>query len=78
MKKIDKHEGFVKGISWDPAGKYLASQVYVDKWEMEQRITVVHSLMIKWSRSGERLIGDWKQVSKVHSLMHLEQLYIED
>lgn len=27
IKKIDKHEGFVKGISWDPAGKYLASQV---------------------------------------------------
>ncbi|ORE08918.1 WD40 repeat-like protein [Rhizopus microsporus var. microsporus] len=26
IKKIDKHEGFVKGISWDPAGKYLASQ----------------------------------------------------
>ncbi|EIE81194.1 hypothetical protein RO3G_05899 [Rhizopus delemar RA 99-880] len=26
VKKIDKHEGFVKGISWDPAGKYLASQ----------------------------------------------------
>jgi hypothetical protein len=28
MKKIDKHEGSVKSIIWDPAGKYLASQVY--------------------------------------------------
>ncbi|KAI9264421.1 WD40-repeat-containing domain protein [Sporodiniella umbellata] len=26
VKKIDRHEGFVKGITWDPAGKYLASQ----------------------------------------------------
>lgn len=27
VKKIDQHAGFVKGVTWDPAGKYLASQV---------------------------------------------------
>lgn len=32
-KKIDRvimlneHQGFVKGLTWDPVGKYLASQV---------------------------------------------------
>lgn len=31
VKKIDRHEGFVKGITWDPAGKYLASQVHTKK-----------------------------------------------
>lgn len=27
ITKIDQHGGFVKGITWDPAGKFLASQV---------------------------------------------------
>lgn len=24
---LDKHSGFVKGLTWDPVGKYMASQV---------------------------------------------------
>jgi protein HIRA/HIR1 len=24
---INGHQGFVKGLTWDPVGKYLASQV---------------------------------------------------
>lgn len=24
---LDQHQGFVKGLTWDPVGKYLASQV---------------------------------------------------
>lgn len=27
VTKIDQHGGFVKGVTWDPAGKFLASQV---------------------------------------------------
>lgn len=26
VTKIDQHSGFVKGVTWDPAGKFLASQ----------------------------------------------------
>lgn len=24
---LNEHQGFVKGLTWDPVGKYLASQV---------------------------------------------------
>jgi protein HIRA/HIR1 len=27
IKKLDKHEGFVKGVCWDPVGNFLATQV---------------------------------------------------
>lgn len=27
ITKIDQHSDFVKGVTWDPAGKFLASQV---------------------------------------------------
>lgn len=27
IKKIDTHKGFVKGVTWDPVGNYLATQV---------------------------------------------------
>lgn len=27
LKKLDGHTGGVKGVSWDPVGRYLASQV---------------------------------------------------
>jgi hypothetical protein len=36
IHKIDQHSGFVKGITWDPVGKYLASQV--QKEEKEGRV----------------------------------------
>jgi hypothetical protein len=25
--KIDGHQGFVKGVTWDPVGQFLATQV---------------------------------------------------
>lgn len=31
VTKIDQHDGFVKGVTWDPAGKFLASQVRYKK-----------------------------------------------
>lgn len=27
IKKLDRHEGSVKGVCWDPVGNYLATQV---------------------------------------------------
>lgn len=27
IKTIDTHQGFVKGVTWDPVGNYLATQV---------------------------------------------------
>jgi protein HIRA/HIR1 len=30
LRKIDQHEGFVKGVCWDPVGNYLATQVSHD------------------------------------------------
>jgi protein HIRA/HIR1 len=30
IAKLDNHTGFVKGISWDPAGEFLASQASHD------------------------------------------------
>lgn len=27
ITKITQHEGFVKGVCWDPVGEYLATQV---------------------------------------------------
>lgn len=26
VRKIDQHQGFVKGVTWDPVGEYLATQ----------------------------------------------------
>lgn len=28
ITKINQHSDFVKGVTWDPAGKFLASQVH--------------------------------------------------
>lgn len=27
LKKLDLHQGFVKGVCWDPVGQFLATQV---------------------------------------------------
>ena len=27
---LDGHQGYVKGVCWDPVGQYLATQVCVD------------------------------------------------
>jgi len=27
IHRINGHEGFVKGVTWDPVGNYLATQV---------------------------------------------------
>lgn len=27
MRRLDGHQGFVKGVVWDPVGQYLATQV---------------------------------------------------
>lgn len=27
LRTIDAHQGFVKGVTWDPVGNYLATQV---------------------------------------------------
>lgn len=27
LRKLDLHQGFVKGVCWDPVGNYLATQV---------------------------------------------------
>jgi len=26
LRKIDQHQGFVKGVCWDPVGEFLATQ----------------------------------------------------
>jgi hypothetical protein len=28
IRKLDAHNGFVKGLTWDPVGKFLATQVF--------------------------------------------------
>ena len=46
--RIDGHDAFVKGISWDPAGQFLAAQsddktckIYrVSDWKIEKEISV--------------------------------------
>ena len=27
LRKLEQHQGFVKGVCWDPVGQYLATQV---------------------------------------------------
>lgn len=27
LRRLDQHQGFVKGVCWDPVGQYLATQV---------------------------------------------------
>ena len=44
---LDQHQGFVKGLTWDPVGKYLASQSddksvliwRITDWEVEVEVT---------------------------------------
>ena len=46
VTKIDQHGGFVKGVAWDPVGKYLACQSddkmlkvwRTSDWGLEQEI----------------------------------------
>jgi hypothetical protein len=36
IRKIEGHQGFVKGVCWDPVGQYLATQV--DKIGCSERL----------------------------------------
>ena len=47
LRKLDQHQGFVKGVCWDPVGEYLATQSddksvmawRTTDWELEASVT---------------------------------------
>ena len=43
LRKLDLHGDFVKGVTWDPVGNFLATQVSVDS----QRFVLCQKLLTK-------------------------------
>lgn len=65
VKKLSGHEGFVKGVVFDPVGQYLATQVsyWFHAWAHSLTSSYFDSPTIILSRYGELMIGNWKQTS---------------
>lgn len=62
ITKIGLHEGFVKGVCWDPVGEYLATQVRFISFVRTLLPTLISPLHLRspttsLSRSGELPIG---------------------
>lgn len=73
LKVLDGHESFVKGLAWDPVGKYLATQSddrtviiwRVEDWTQLEVVTEpfkhwigsTFSLRPSWSPDGQYLIA---------------------
>lgn len=57
--RINAHAGLVKGVAWDPAGVYFASQVKlellkIDHWQKE------NLKIIKKNKSDDKTLKIWK------------------
>ena len=85
---LKNHESYVKGIAWDPAGSFLASQsddrsVIIwrcSDWTCVQsitepfhKVTLFHSVMIKEQNHAVRSIGD-SYYAMLDAIVSLESL----
>lgn len=41
LRKLDQHQGFVKGVCWDPVGQYLATQVSSNGRLLQDRLLIL-------------------------------------
>jgi WD40 repeat protein len=71
LQKLDAHHGFVKGLTWDPAGKYLASQV-IRAYILCNGQPCLHTIIVGWSfryrlEYGELVGGetDFRTIRKI-------------
>lgn len=61
LRKLDQHQGFVKGVCWDPVGQYLATQVRTSICSPILILILFRSPTINPSKYGIRPIGPWKR-----------------